>query len=175
MKTYLLSVAIITLSCTTSDKKLEQNNINNTISKVEKLNDTLVLSNSIDRVEVLCLFFGKYRDKSFTLYLSNSNVKKVDFHNEDEVIKIKSTKIHNNLINYVNRFYIDKNEKIILNQNKRNYIKSTNYPTILVIGYKGERQIFKDKTSIGYESYDVDYSTKFIEFYNLLESLSDEW
>src|SRR5690606_2264344 len=160
-------------SCTINDKKIEQSNINSTITTVKKLNDTLVLSNSIDRVEILCLFFGKYGDKSFTLYLSNSDIKKVNFHNEEEVAKIKSVEFHNKIIDYVNRFYINKNEKVVLKKVKRDYIKSTDYPTILVIGYKGKQQFFENKIRIGEENYNIEYNPEFIGFYNLLQSVSD--
>ncbi len=74
-------------------------------------------------------------------------------------------------LKYVNLFYIDKEKKIILNRKKRDYLESTDYPNIKVIGYINKKEVFNVKTQIGEEEYDVEFNPKFLEFYEFLDNL----
>lgn len=66
---------------------------------------------------------------------------------------------------YINQFYIDKEDNIILNRTKREYLESTDYPYIKVVGYQNKKEVFNVSTQIGEEEYDVEYHPEFLEFY----------
>lgn len=78
------------------------------------------------------------------------------------------------LIIYINQFYIDKKDNIVLTKSKNNEMLITDYPSIKVMGYKDKKEIFNVNTQIGDEEYDIEFHPKFLEFYNLLESLIKE-
>ena len=86
-------------------------------------------------------------------------------------IKSSDTTTIDKFITFVNEFYIDKTEKIILEKIKRDYVVSSEYPSITVIGYKGGKELFREHTQIGYEEYDVKFNPKFLEFYEFLDDL----
>ena len=130
-----------------------------------------ILANNITNIEIWCAFFGKWRVKSFYLYITNSQVKYVDYHNKNKFYFIENISTKNKIINYINMFYIEKNEKIILKKIKREYCVATDYPFIRITGFKEKQKIFNTDTRIGNESYDVEYNPIFLEFYELLESL----
>lgn len=133
--------------------------------------DTLILSANIDRVEMLCLFFGKYSDKSFRVFLSNSELNIVSADDEKDTNYIDYKRNKRKSIRNINRFYIDKEAEIELKRTKRDYIESTDYPYIKVIGYRGGKEVFTTDTQIGEEDYDVEYNPQFLEFYKFLDSL----
>jgi hypothetical protein len=134
-------------------------------------NDTVKLSMSVNQVIIWCVFFGHSSDKSFILYLSDLEVKKVDFYNQKDITVFNAIDIKNELIYYVNKFYIDKTENIVLSKKKRGYVISADYPYIEVTGFHNKKEIFKDKISIGNAMYDIDYNSEFLNFYELLKSI----
>lgn len=77
----------------------------------------------------------------------------------------------NKFINYINSFYIDKTERIILKKIKQPMMV-TDYPIITVAGYKGGKQIFKEHTQIGSEDYEIKFNPKFLNFYKFLDHLT---
>jgi hypothetical protein len=135
--------------------------------------DTIKLSMNVDKVEIWCAGFGYSADKSFTIYLSDLEVKKVNFFNKNDVTVINSFDVRNELIGNVNKFYINKTEKIILNKQKRDYRISTDYPLIEVAGFQNNKKVFKNQTTIGDEGYDINYNSEFLTFYELLKSISN--
>jgi len=135
-------------------------------NKVE--DTTFILANNITNVEIWCTFLSK----NFYLYITNSQIKYVDKRNESKFYLIENINVKNKIINYINMFYIEKTEKIILKKIKRDYIISTDYPFIRTTGFKGKQKIFNKDVHIGEELYDVEYNPIFLEFYELLKSFS---
>jgi hypothetical protein len=76
---------------------------------------------------------------------------------------------------YINLFYIDKSEEIILSRKKRSMIISTDYPNIRVIGYKKGKEMFNKKVQIGEESYDIEYNPEYLNFFELIKKLGDSY
>lgn len=87
---------------------------------------------------------------------------------------INEARITQQFLRFINQFYIEKTEEIIQKRVKRNYLESTDYPRIEVIGYQGGKQMFKNRTQIGEEEYDIEYHPQFLEFYEFLDSLIKE-
>lgn len=85
--------------------------------------------------------------------------------------KLTELEICNRLINYVNKFYIDKTEEIVLGKNENDPLE-TDHPGITVQGFKEGKKILDGKEVILYSH--LDYNPKFIEFYKLLKELIRE-
>lgn len=77
-------------------------------------------------------------------------------------------------LNYIHQFYLEKSERIIQKRIKRNYLESADYPYLQTVGYLKGKEVFKNRTQIGEEEYDVGYNPKFLEFYDFLDSLIRE-
>ena len=75
---------------------------------------------------------------------------------------INSTDIVNRFVDYVNKFYIDKEEEIIFAKRKEPTI-ITDYPSITGIGYKNGKEVFSKPIQIGDESYEIEFNPIFIE------------
>lgn len=142
--------------------------------KTNRNNDSLFLFHDIDRVEILCLFFGEYGKKSFRISLTNKEYSISNTYDERNVMSSGVKSIKDSLIRNITQFYINKEEKIILGKTKRDYISSMDYPYIKVIGYSNKKEIFNEAIQIGDEEYDIEYNPKFLEFYNFLDSLVKE-
>lgn len=121
-------------------------------------------------------------DSVIVEYWKSTEANEYTFYYSDEILQISSgyfdfekriedKHIRQEFKKYVNQFYIDKENKIILSRTKRDYIVSTDYPYIRVIGYKDKKEVFTVNTQIGEEEYDVEYHPQFIEFYEFLDSL----
>lgn len=82
--------------------------------------------------------------------------------------------IVNQIKQYISKFYLNKEEKIILSKAKKEYLESTDYPYIKVIGYQNNKEVFNVNTQIRDEEYDIEYHPKFLEFYEFLDSLVKE-
>lgn len=175
-KILVIFVLLTLYSCLGEERKTEQFNVNSNTKKEkqshEKKIDTVTLSKKIDSVKVVGLFFGEYRDKAFTLYLSNNYVKGVFHHKEKKNFTVNSLSDRNKLVKYINQFYIEESEKIILNRTKKEYIVSSDYPYIQVISYKDGKELFKNKTQIGEENYNIEYNPRFLEFYKFLDYIA---
>jgi len=104
-------------------------------------------------------------------YCVNITSVSVDGDSSKEVCKKETI---NQIKRYLSIFYINREEEIELKRTKRDYIESTDYPYIKVIGYQNKKEIFNVNTQIGDEEYDIEYHPKFLEFYNFLNSLIKE-
>lgn len=87
---------------------------------------------------------------------------------------IREEFIIKHFIKYIHQFYSEKSERIIQKRMKRNYLASADYPHLLAIGYLKGKEVFKSRTQIGEEEYDVRYNPKFLEFNDFLDSLIKE-
>lgn len=184
-KTAIIIVIIILASCGRGESSrkekpgelkgaLRNTLINsNTMIGIEKKNnqkDTLTLSSQIDRVEILCLFFGKHSDKSFRVFLSNSNLNIVSANDERDTINVGCDGKKNILIKYVNQFYIDKTNKIV-NSTKDEPTPVSDYPFIRVVGQKEETPVFKKDITL---RNNIEFTSEFLKFYKVLNSLIKE-
>lgn len=132
-----------------------------------KKTDTLKLSKNVDSVKIVCLFFGKYREKALTLYFSNNNIKGAFHHKDKKIFTINSLNKKNKLIYYINEFYIEESESIVYSK-KPGPVPVTDYPFIQVQAFKDGKEIFKQETTL-YNN--IGFNPKFLEFYELLEEL----
>lgn len=140
--------------------------------KKTKINtDSLFLSHNVDSVEILCLFFGEYGEKSFRVFLTNKGYSIFNTYDERNIISGGVKSVRDSLISNINHFYIDEKMKVKFNKVKRDYIKSMDYPCIKVIGYRNRKKVFNKTTQMGDEEYEIDYNPKFLEFYELLDNL----
>lgn len=160
MNTLLVIALFFTVSCNQSTSK-EKTSLNRIELKQEN-------QSKIDSVIVK--------------YWKNTEANEYVFQYLDDVLQIKSEyfdfekTINNKQINqiflkYVNQFYIDKKDKIILSKTKRDHIESTDYSKIQVVGYQGYKEVFNKRTQIGNEEYDIEFHPKFLEFYEFLDTL----
>ena len=146
--------------------------------------DNVKLANDIDSVTLHCAFFSA--DQIFDLFISNSCIR-LRFPETDSCVIFMNNSIdRNKLVSYVNDFFILKREKIyykISNEAWKKYI-ITDYPIMIVRVYK-KRVVLKRfyvATRLWRESGDTivmyddsktyHYNRKFIDFYNLLDSIS---
>src|SRR5690554_1178411 len=97
------------------------------IKKLKTETDTLALSANVDKVEILCLFFGEYSNNSFRVFLSNSELSIVNTVNEKDITYIKYNEIRYRLIKKINELYIDKNSQIELSTESE-LLLVTDYP-----------------------------------------------
>lgn len=151
----------------------EANNLKE-IKNEQLINDTINLSGGIDSLKITCLMFGNYIDNSFIFYLSNNNFFISSFNNEHKKIAINSICKKNNIISYINNFYIDKTDSIVLNRKERNGREFADYPFIEIVVFKKGNSVIIENRSIGEEDYDVKYNPKFLEFYSFLKKLIEE-
>ena len=143
-----------------------------------------VLLNNVDSVTLHCAFFSA--DQIFDLFISNSCIR-LRFPETDSCVIFMNNSIdRNKLVSYVNDFFILKREKIyykISHEAWKKYI-ITDYPIMIVRVYK-KRVVLKRfyvATRLWRESGDTivmyddsktyHYNRKFIDFYNLLDSIS---
>ncbi len=170
-KIIILLLSAILFSCTGEDKhsnRLEVNSIKNeTMQKI----DTVRLSDNIDSVEVICSFFEQCLE--CTLNLSKTYFNGDFVYGNKEKFVINSLEKRNRFVNYINRFYIEK-EKIIFSKKKTGYITSNHYPEIIVKLFKKGDVVLEQENRIGSETHKVEYNPKFIEFYEFLEELVSE-
>jgi len=148
------------------------NTCNQCNSKERIASNMIDLKNSNqDKIDSVIVKYWKSSEAIvYTFYYSNKALKiGSDFFNTKKIIEDKHIK--QVFIRYIDQLYIDKEDKIILKRTKRGYLKSTDYPYIKVIGYRNKKEIFNLTTQVGEEEYDVEYSPKFIEFYEFLDGL----
>ena len=146
--------------------------------------DNVRLANDIDSVTLHCAFFSA--DQIFDLFISYSCIR-LRFPETDSCVIFMNNSIdRNKLVSYVNDFFILKREKIyykISHEAWKKYI-ITDYPIMIVRVYK-KRVVLKRfyvATRLWRESGDTivmyddsktyHYNRKFIDFYNLLDSIS---
>lgn len=143
-----------------------------TMTDIKKIyNQKDVLSGQIDKVEILCLFFGEYYDNSFRISLSNSEFNIVSAGGEKDIIYIGSDKYKNKLIKYINQFYIDKTNEIVNDVKSKQEQIETDYPFIRVVGEKEKAQIFQKDVTL---KNNIEFTPDFIEFYKFLDSFVKE-
>ena len=121
-------------------------------------------------------------DSVVVVYWKSTEANEYQFYYSDKILQIRSEyfgfkkSVENKqsiqtFLKYINIFYIDKEKEIVLNRTKRDYLESTDYPNIKVIGYKNKKEVFNINTQIGEEEYDVEFNPKFLEFYEFLDNL----
>jgi len=159
-------------SCINQDKHYNNFSDNEETMKNSIINkaDTNLLSNQLDSIRVSCLFLGK-SSKSIVFIFGGNGFKWLNNHKDNNVHYINSIEDRNKFVNYINLFYIDCTEEIVLEKKKRQYIVSTDYPDVVTEGYKDGKKIIYNRTQIGEEEYDVEYNPKFLEFYKFLDCL----
>ena len=131
------------------------------------------LSKNID--SVIIEYWNSFYANTFIFNVSNDS--DIRFKGEKifkEEKTVNSLEKHNRLMNYINQFYIDKEDEIILKKTLRGYIESTDYPFIKVIGYRENKEVFNKNVQIGEERYEIEYHPEFIEFYEFLERLIED-
>ena len=171
-KILIILLSLILLSCNGQKQYSEQSQINsNKVEKVqkhEKSADTIRLSNDIDSVEVYCSFFAKYT--AFTLSLSKTYFDGKFIYGDKKKFAINSLEKRNQFVNYINKFYIEKSDSIVLSKSSEP-VPVTDYPSICVKSFKGEKEVLnKDVTLYS----NIEFHPKFIEFYEFLDGLITE-
>lgn len=166
------------LSC----RYLSSNTGNELSQKEEVINyvvmpktDTTKLRLSKGVEKVIIEYWSNYYANNFVFTVLSSKAKtEITYKGEvlfTEKKTLKDSVACNRLITYINQFYIDKKDSIILKKLKNNETLITDYPSIRVLGYKKEKEIFNTKTQIGEEEYDVEFNPIFLEFYEFLDNL----
>ncbi len=128
----------------------------------------------LDSVKIRVVFFTRpvleatYTIKEHCINITSLNV---DGEYSKEVCERKTVL---QIKRYISQFYLDKEDKIILNKTKRDYILSTDYPYIKVNGYQDGKEVFDKRSQLGDEEYDIDFNPTFLEFYEFLDSLVKE-
>ena len=152
---------------------LNENNINSAITTKKDSTDKK-LSKNIDKI--IIQYWDNYYANNFIFNILSTNKKpEITYRGETlftEKKILKDSVTSKRLINYINQFYIDKKERIIINRSKSDHLESSDYSKIRVIGYRNKNKVFDVKTRIGESEYDVEYNPKFVEFYQLLDSLA---
>lgn len=138
--------------------------------KEEYQEDTLTLSDHIDKIEIVCLFFGKYNDNSFRIFLSNSKLNIIRADDENDTVYVDYNMNKSKIIRYVNQLYIDKTNKIVSSIKSEEEQIETDYPFIRVIGQEGETQIFKNDITL---RNNIEFTPDFLRFYELLQELTN--
>ena len=147
--------------------------------------DNVSLANDIDSVTLDCGFFHGYG--FFKLSISNDYIR-LNFGETDSCVIFINSIDRNKLLSYVNDFFILKREKMYYKTSHEasEKYKITDYPGIIVRVYKKEKIVFLKRfyvaTRLWRESGDTivmyddsktyHYNRKFIDFYNLLDSIS---
>ncbi len=121
------------------------------------------------KVDSVCISYDKslYANKFYIKYVNdvlyvNSKYFSINREISDKDIIYK-------FVRYVNMFYIDKKDKVILEKKKRKDVVSTDYPTLIVMVYNNGVKIFENKTQIGQEEFDIKFNPKFLEFCDFLD------
>jgi len=188
-----LLLFIVFVSCYLNKEKTESPMICSEVDSQEDTvatfkDTTILLANNIDKVVVWAAFFGRGGGGCFELYISNSEIKNVDCHNENKFHFIEDINTKNKIIHYINLFYIEKTEKIYYKRTQPLEPIITDYPFIRVKGYRKNKKIFEMDIDIGTGNraekgdtiilengyYRYEYNPKFIKFYELLESFVSE-
>lgn len=161
------------LSYNLNDKLyLNENNINSAVTTKKDSTDKK-LSKNIEKI--IIQYWDNYHANSFVFNILSTNTEpKITYRGETlftEKKTLKDSVTSKRLINYINQFYIDKKERIIINRSKSDHLESSDYSKIRVIGYRANNEVFDVKTPIGESEYYVEYNPKFVKFYQLLDSL----
>ncbi len=146
-------------------KKQQASSINNDTVKKK-------LSNNMDSVTIQYWNNINANTYKFTIS-SNGNIRVEGNPSFLDTKKISLSNSANQFIDYVNQFYIDKTQEIILDRKEKPTIV-TNYPRIDVEGYRKGEEVFNESTKIGEESYEIQFNSKFVEFYKFLEKITSQ-
>lgn len=157
----ILSVFILIFSCGYSSPKA-------TIDKRNQIQKEQHIELNIDSITVN---YWKSTEANEYLYRYLDRVLEIKGRYFGVNMKILDTIVVNKFTTYINTFYIDKTEKIIL-EKKKQPMMITDYPSITVVGYKGGKQVFIEHTQIGDENYALKFNPNFLAFYEFLENLT---
>lgn len=136
--------------------------------KSEKLS-----SNSVEEIQKNDI----QMDSIIVKYWKNTEANEYHFFYKEGVLHISSVyfdlkrtiedkHINNEFLTYINVLYVSK-KPIVLSQ-KNEPVPITEYSTITAIGYFEEKKVFEEKTTL-YSN--LEFSTKFLEFYEFLDNL----
>lgn len=80
--------------------------------------------------------------------------------------------IKEELLGYVQQFYVYKTDNIILQKKRSEKALVTNYSSIAVNMSIAYRNVVNEKTQIGSEQYEIDFHPDFLKFYILIQELT---
>lgn len=159
----LIMFLFFTISCNQSTNQ-EKTNLNMTEFKKEDQS----------KIDSIIVKYWKSTEANEYMFYYSDEILHISSEYFDFKKRIEDKHIRQEFKKYVNQFYIDKENNIILNRTKRDYIESTDYPYIKVVGYQNKKEVFNVTTQIGDEEYDIEYHPEFIEFYKFLDGLVKE-
>jgi RHS repeat-associated protein len=150
--------------------------INNTKEDLTKIH---LYHQNVD--SLLIEYWNSTRDTKYMDYL-------ISFNNDNKIIirsgrsiqnypsikiTIDSLDIIKSFVTYINKFYIDKTEKIILEKRKTNIVVSSDCPNINVIGYRNGIKVFDNHVRITEEDdeYRIIFNPEFLKFHELIKLL----
>ena len=159
----LLVLLLIAISCNMKNK-INFAKGENFKKKVNITNDTvnMMFSNQIDSVKVK--YWNNFDAKFYIFEISNDYI-------FSENKQIYSTDTLNLFIDLINKLFIEKSDSIVISKSKSNGIV-TDYPIIIVVGYKRGISLFKKVIQIGSEKYKLKFSPEFIKFYELVKEIN---
>lgn len=168
---FSLTFIVIIASCKNSRNDIVSESPLNLESDIllTEAGDTLKLklSNNVDNV-ILEYWDNLYANK-YIFHISDTLISYNGAIIFKEERKIESQRISNGLIEYINKFYIDKNEDIIVGAKDTEPLITDN-PSIRVKVYDNKREVLNQSTKI--ENHLI-YHPDYIELYELLKDLTD--
>lgn len=168
---YTLFLVVFIISCNQVGSRVD----NEVLLKVTHSSNSNQISNrqnfKLDRVEIRVVSFTRpVLEATYVIENNCIDITSVSV-DGDSTKEVCEEETISQIKCYLSKFYIVKEEKIELKRTKSDYIESTDYPYIKVIGYRGGKEVFTTETQIGEEDYDVKYNPQFLEFYEFLDSL----
>lgn len=133
--------------------------------------DTIQSLLSKDIEKVIIEYWDNYYANNFIFeIISNKNTTQIFYWGETlftDKRSITELSLRNQLVDYINLFYIDKTENIILGINENEPI-ITESPFLSVMIFQEGKQVSKENRKIEHH---IAYHACFIEFYKLLDSI----
>lgn len=150
------------------DEKTYDNNdfINDTILKDQNFN--------LDSVKIKTVYYTRpVLQATFSLVDSCIHVNSIKVSGKLNKI-VCENKLTHQIKKYISDIYIEKSNNIELSRKKNDYITSMDYPYLNIRGYIKENEVINETTQLGDEEYEIEFSPKFLEFYELLKKIASE-
>lgn len=163
----LFIIILYNLELDIQNNSFTKNAITN--NEIIQLDSTVKLSKNVQKVEITCTSFGYYRERAFRVLLTNSDIIITDYFNDDNIVQIKTDTTRNKLIEFINCFYIDKDQDILISK-KEEPAPITDYPYIGVTYSLTENKKKKSQTTL-YSN--INFNPVFLEFYKLLNTFGN--
>lgn len=173
---FFLHIMIISFSC----KEITSTNVNSTrnsslqpqLSKNIIYKDTLKVKLLKKVDSVIVRYWDNRIANTYIISYSNSGKLVVSSeHISTENRKSFSDNEINMFVNYVNKFFIDKSEVIVIKKTKKQSIV-TDYSSISFTGFINGDEVFGNKTQMGNETYEFEFNKYFLEFNEFLKRLT---